>query len=632
MAGGKLTRSAPAVDLTWTRADPARYSRGVTSYTAAETAEAYQRATALLNAGHPRQALALFETIVARQPQFARAHAARGLALAAIGEHEAAVAAVGNAVTLDPQGASPLLIHLGYQFLQSGQPAASLAAFGRMLAEQPGHLAATQGYIMALIGANRFDEALPGLAALLRAAPTVDYLPGVYFHAQLQCCDWGTYESSVAAISTGVRRGQRIDAPHAFLAHSNSPAEQRLCAETYVADRCMPDPPPLLRNGARRPSKLRLAYLSADLRDHAVGQLMAGVFEAHDRARFETYAFSCGPDDDSDLRRRLQRSFDHFIEVGSWSDRNIAMRMVELDIDIAIDLGGHSSGGRTRVLSYRPAPIQMSLLGYPGTLATDYVDYLFADSIVVPTDQRSHYAEHLINLPASFLPTDGAPIKAHVPTRAAAGLPQRGTVYCCFNSAYKISPLMFDIWMRVLESVPGSVLWLRGAASPNGSEIVRRNLSAEAARRGVDPARLVFAPRTPSRADHYARFSLADVFLDTSPYNAHTTAAEALGLAVPVITLKSPAFAGRVAASLLEACGLSELAVDTPSEYARRAIELGRDEVQLGQFKERLRRAATQSALFDPVEYCRNLEAALRMAWARYERGEPAATFDVERA
>jgi len=601
----------------------------------AETLQAYQRANALLQAGRAGEALALFDVIVTRQPKFAKAHAGRGLALAATGANEAAVLAVGNALELDPQGAPSVVLHLGYQFLQTGRPSAAHAAFCRLLIDQPGSLAANQGRIMALISLSRFDEALPALAALQTsgrpsagrpsAMPGIDYLPGMFFHAQLQCCDWSDYDKTAAALTDGVRSKQRVDMPHTYLSYGSLPADQRLCAETFVADRCTADAPPVPRKNPQPPhAKLRIAYLSSDLRDHAVGQLMVGVFEAHDRQRFETYAFSAGQNDASELQGRLRRSFDYFLDVNSWPDRAIAMRMAELEIDVAIDLGGHSSGGRVRALSFRPAPIQMSLLGYPGTLGTSYIDYLLADSIVVPAEQRDHYAEQLIYLPESFLPTNGAPVRSAVPSRGAAGLPESGFVYCCFNAPYKISPRLFDVWMRVLAAVPGSVLWLRDV-----SATVRRNLAEEAARRGIDPGRLVFAARTPSREEHYARFSLADVFLDTSPYNAHTTAAESLSLGVPIVTLEGSAFAGRVAASLAKACGAPELAVHTLSEYEHLAVSLARDANQLAQFKQRLRAASSQAAVFDPVRYCRNLETALRMAWVRHQRGEPAATFEV---
>jgi predicted O-linked N-acetylglucosamine transferase (SPINDLY family) len=399
-----------------------------------------------------------------------------------------------------------------------------------------------------------------------------------------------------------------------------------MCAQIYAADRCTADAPPLPLPAVPPHTRLRVAYLSSDIRDHAVGQLLAGVFEAHDRDRFEIYCFSSGPDDASELRRRLERSFDHFFNVLGWSDRAIAERMKELGIDIAIDLGGHSSGGRTRVLSWRPAPVQISLLGYPGTLATEYIDYMIADAVVVPEADRMHYAEQLIYLPGSFLPTDGAPQMAMVPARTAVGLPADAFVYCCFHAPYKISPRLFDSWMHVLGAVPAGVLWLR-----EGTDTVRRNLQNEATRRGIDPQRLIFAPRAATRAEHVARFSLADVFLDTSPYNAHTTAAEAVGVAVPIVTLRGTTFAGRVAASILEACGMGELAVDTLTDYERLAIDLARNATWLMDLKERLRSAGGRAAFLDPTRYCRHLEDGLGMAWSRYQRNEPPAPLAVVR-
>jgi protein O-GlcNAc transferase len=591
-----------------------------------EILDLYRRANAHLNAGQATEALALFDRVIAARPELAQAHVGRGLALAATGANEQAIVAVVHGVKLDPPGALPVLLHLGYQFQQTGRPGPALTSFDLLLAGQPDNLAATQGRAMALIALGRFDEAAAVLAAVRASGQNFDYLLGVHLHTQLQCCDWSEYEKSVAAISSGVQLRARLDTPHTFLAHSHSPALQRLCAEIYVADRGMPDAPPVLRKPQQGHSRIRIAYLSSDFRDHAVAQLMVGVFEAHDKERFETYAFSTGPNDGSHLNLRIQRSFEHFIEAQSWSDAAIAARMAELEIDVAIDLGGHSAGGRTRVLSFRPAPIQMSLLGYPGTLGASYVDYLIADSVVVPPELRQHYAEQLIYLPDSYLPTEDAAFTAPLPTRAAAGLPDAGTVFCCFNGPYKISPALFSAWMRVLKSVADGILWLR-----DGSDTLRRNLIAEAARRGVDPQRLVFAARTPTRGEHYARFSLADVFLDTTPYNAHTTAAEALALAVPIVTVKGSTFAGRVAASLLQSCGMAELAVDTLAGYESLAIDLGRDSDRRASLKERLRQARSRGTLFDSARYCRHLEAALQEAWSRQQRGEPAATFHVER-
>jgi len=423
-----------------------------------------------------------------------------------------------------------------------------------------------------------------------------------------------------------VRRGERADSPFSFIAHSTSPADQRRCAQIYAADRCSVKAPATRPPLRRERSRLRIAYLSADLRNHAVGQLMAGVFESHDRSRFEMYAFSAGPDDGSEIRRRLVRSVDHFVEVAAMQDGAIAARMAELSVDIAVDLGGHTTGSRTRVLAYRPAPVQVAFLGFPGTLGADFIDYIIADRHVVPASDRIHYTEQVIHLPDTYLPNDFAPTIHSPPTRTEAGLPPSGFVYCCFNAPYKYSPAMFEVWMRILKAVPDSVLWLREA-----SATAIRNLGKEAERRGIAVGRLLYAAKVSKLADHYARLSLADIFLDTHPYNAHTTASDALGAGVPVITLRGNTFCSRVATSLLHAVELGHLSVETPEQYERLAIDLARAPGKLADLKARLGHARSRAPLFDPVRFCRHLESAYLEIWMRHQRGEAPAALSVQR-
>jgi protein O-GlcNAc transferase len=580
---------------------------------------------AALAAGSPL-ALFCYEQALSLQPTLARAHAGRGLALVASGREKEAIDALARAIQLDPHAATPVFIQAGYQMLQLGHPDSARAAFARLLELQPDLRAAQQGRLIALIAMRRYEEAAPELSALRDVAPSTDYLSGVCLHVQLQCCDWTDFDTSSRLIAERVRRGERADTPLTFIVHNESPADQRLCAETYVAHRCSPDAPPIQWPLRRAGSRLRVGYLSSDFRDHAVSQLMAGVFESHNRARFETYAFSTGPNDASDLRRRVERGFDHFLEVAPLSDSEIAARMTECSIDIAIDLGGHSMGGRPRVLAYRPAPVQVGFLGYPGTVGADFIDYLIADPHVIPERDRTHYVEQIIYLPDTYLPTDGPPPMSTPPSRTAAGLPAHGFVYCCFNAPYKISPAIFDVWMRLLNSVPDSVLWLR-----NASATVKNNLAKEAERRGVDSSRLVYAPRTETRAEHFSRLALADVFLDTQPYNAHTTASDALGAGVPVITVRGRTFASRVASSLLEACDLGHLAVKTPSEYEQLALELASAPHTVAALKEHLLRARTSAPLFDTPRFCQHLEAAYLEIWGRHLRGERPSTLWVQR-
>jgi predicted O-linked N-acetylglucosamine transferase (SPINDLY family) len=343
---------------------------------------------------------------------------------------------------------------------------------------------------------------------------------------------------------------------------------------------------------------------------------MVEVFEAHDRTGIETYAFSTGPDDGSPLRRRIENSVEHFLQVAELSDRDIAARMASLAIDIAVDLGGHSSGGRTRVMAFRAAPVQVSFLGYPGTTGAGYVDYLIADERVLPEAQQVHYSEKAVYLPDTCFPTPRR-LEYLLPTRAQAGLPVSGFIFCAFNGPHKISPHMFAVWMRVLKAVPDSVLWLRSAPA-----VVCDNLAQQAERLDVDPGRLVFAERTNTRIEHLARFALADVFLDTYPYGAHTTASEALLTHVPVITLKGSPFASRVAYSLLCACGLEALAVDSVERYEALAVDIGLHPHKALELKQGLQRSRPDNALFAPERFCRQLETAYRQMHERRLKGE----------
>jgi protein O-GlcNAc transferase len=573
--------------------------------------------TAALAAGVPELALQSYERALALQPRLVRAKAGRGLALVNSGRHEEALEALTEAMHMDPAGAAAVFLQAAYHLLQVGQPEQALRAFSRLASLQPQLLAARQGRAVALTTLGRYEEALPELRILRQHAPGSDYLAGVYFHAQLQECDWSDYEHSRRALAEGVRRGERVDTPLGFIVHNESPGDQRLCAQIYAAQRCTAPGGPVRRPPRPAAGRLRVAYLSADLRDHAVGQLVAGVIECHDRMQFETFAFSTSADDGSTLRQRIVHSFEHFIDAAPWTDEAIAARMAELHIDIAVDLTVHSTGGRTGALAFRPAPVQVSFLGYPGTSGTDFIDYIVADRHVIPESERSQYSEQVIYLPDTYLPSDGVPVLGPAVSRAAAGLPESGFVFCCFNAHHKISPALFDVWARLLAQVPGSVLWLRGP-SPSA----RARLGAYLAACQVDPGRLIFAPRTATRAEHYARFALADLFLDTYPYNAHTTASEALGVGVPLVTLHGGSFASRVATSLLEACGLAELATDSVEQYERIALELARTPEALAGLRMRLQRLRQSAPLFNTRRFCRHLEAAYLEAWRRYRDNE----------
>jgi predicted O-linked N-acetylglucosamine transferase (SPINDLY family) len=395
-------------------------------------------------------------------------------------------------------------------------------------------------------------------------------------------------------------------------------------ARVWATQKYPAAPVPLWRGEAYRHDKIRIAYLSADFRTHATALLMAGVFEAHDRSRFEITAISFGADDKSPMRARIEAGFDRFIDVRAVGDADVAKSLREGEIDIAVDLKGYTQEGRPGILAHRPAPIQAQYLGYPGTMAADYYDYLIADPIVIPEEHRPFFSERIAYLPDTYQCNDSKrAIAPRAPRRSEMGLPENGFVFCCFNNNHKILPNMFDTWMRLLRQVDNSVLWLL-----QDNLAVVRNLSREALARGIAPERLVFARRC-MPADHLARQRLADLFLDTLPYNAHTTCSDALWAGLPVLTVQGSCFAGRVAASLLSAHGVHELITHSLEDYEALALKLARDPAALTAIREKVARHRDTHALFDTVRFTRNLEAAYLTMWERHQRGEQPLTFSV---
>jgi protein O-GlcNAc transferase len=409
------------------------------------------------------------------------------------------------------------------------------------------------------------------------------------------------------------------------LGYCDDPALHLLCAKNYVLDRLGAAPQCFRPDAIWRNEKIRVAYLCSDFRLRPLSFLMAELFELHDRARFEVIGVSSGPDDRSDMRSRLAAAFDRFIDVRMTSDYDVARLLNELRIDIAVDLNGHTQYGRLGLLAFRPAPIQVAYLGFPGTTGTDFIDYIIGDTIVLPFDQQPYYTEHIVHLPDCYQVNDRKrTIASRTPTREEFSLPAQGIVFCCFNNNWKITSAMFDVWMRLLKAVRGSVLWL---FRDNGN--AETNLRKEAAARGIDPTRLVFADRLPLQ-DHLARHRSADLFLDTLPYNAHTTASDALWSGLPVVTCRGKAFAGRVAASLLNAIGLSELVTHSLEEYESLALRLATDCSLLNEFRDRLEHNRLRFPLFDSDRFCRHIECAYTTMWELWQRGERPRSFSVE--
>ena len=585
----------------------------------------FGRGNALAGLKRPEEALAAFDSALESTPYDARILNNRGTVLARMSRHEEALDSFSRAIIADPNDADACK-NRGDSLIHLKRPAEALASYDQALGARPGYAEALYGRAHALSELKRDDEAIATYRQLLNIRPDHPYGQGMLMHAKQTACDWRDQERLIAEVTQGVREGRKIVTPLAFLAVSESEQHNAQCARILMSDRFKPSSRPLWSGERYRHDRIRVVYLSADFGAHAVATQIAGVIERHDRSRFEIVAMSYGRNDLSAMRARLERAFERFVDIEGKSDREAASEIRAMETDIVVDLTGLTARSRPGILALRPAGLQAQYLGYAGSLGADYVDYVIADDVVIPEHNRHHYTEKVISLPDTYMPTDGVRTIAVRPSRAEAGLPDKGFVFCAFNNSYKFSPETFDLWMRLLKRVEGSVLWL-----PDVNDAARRNLAREAEVRGIAGARLVFAYYVSSGAAHLARLGLADLFLDTRPYNAHSSASDALWAGVPVLTQPSDTFAGRVGASLLSACGLSELVAEEATSYEAIALRLASDGAEHAALKAKLERNRTASALFDTARLTRHLEAAYAAMYEHHQRGGEPQPFRVMR-
>ncbi|QKO22876.1 glycosyltransferase family 41 protein [Rhodoferax sp. BAB1] len=477
---------------------------------------------------------------------------------------------------------------------------------------------------LALKELKRVDEAMGCLRKAHALDQALDYLLCWKLITQAAECDWSDREREIHELALGLQDGRAFADPLSFIALLDAPKIQRITAERYAKqEHLTPSPPLAPAPGDGR--RLRIGYFSADFRDHPVAQLLVESLELHDRSRFEVFGFSFGAESTSPLGQRIAKAFDRFLDVGEMSDAQVIILARELKLDIAINLGGYTAGQRTNLFAQRVAPIQVNYLGFPGTMGAEYMDYLITDAVASPPGSEPFYTEKLARVPNCFMPHDSQQtISDHTPPRSEFGLPETGFVFCCFNNYYKISPEVFDIWMRLLKGVVGSVLWLS-----DGPAVAKENLRREAAARGVDPVRLVFARRVDAMADHLARYRLADLFLDTLPYNAHTTACDALWAGVPVLTRMGQSFASRVAASLLHAVGLPELVTESAEDYEMLALGLALNPARLRLLRQQLSDKRLTSPLFRTGQLTRDIETLYTTMHQRQVEGAKAENIDA---
>jgi protein O-GlcNAc transferase len=577
----------------------------------------FNRANLLAGTRRYEEAVCGYDAIIANAPRHVDTINNRGNALAALGRSEEALACFEQALSIDANHLNALN-NRGNILQERGRLADALASFEKALAVNPSSIEAlfNRGNTLILLG--QFEDACASLERVLALAPGHAGALNALANARATMCDWSRADALLGAVDDAADGGGIH--PFTLLALDLEPARFLSCTRRHVQEK-LSRPAPLPASPRNAHSRIKIAYLSSDFRDHPVSYLTARLFELHDRAAFEIHAFSFGAGDNSALRARIVAAFEHFHDVRAMSDRAIATLMARHEMDIAVDLNGHTTGARPGILALRPCPIQVGYLGFAGTSGTDFIDYILVDRIVVPIEEQAFYSENLVELPGCFLANDPSRVIAQAPTRADAGLPEAGFVFCCFNNPAKIAAPVFDLWMDILSEVDGSVLWLSQLNAP-----AQINLRARAERRGIDPTRLIFAPRCPKPEDHLARLSLADLFLDTLPYNAHTTAWDALFAGVPVLTCRGRSFPGRVAASLLQAVGLPELITSTSSDYRALAVALAQDRARLDAGRQKLAETRDRAALFDMAGFARNIETAYAMMHARHRNGEAPAS------
>jgi protein O-GlcNAc transferase len=571
-----------------------------------------------------QEALASFDRAIAVKPGHVDAHINRGNVLFDLRQFGAALETFRHALALAPENPNTLT-NQAFLLLDLGRYGDALSSSEQALAADPRHDSAFLVRGHALLKLNRPAEAAASYEQALVVDRDQRFALGAMVMAHRAACNWAQLHDSLPMLEQSIGKGEAVVPPMSLLGLPLGPGLQLECARNFVRQRAARESKPFQHRSRGDGSRIKLAYISGDFREHPVAYLIPELFEKHDRSRFEVLAISYGMDDGSQERRRIIAACDQFHDVYARDDRGAAALINDLEVDIAIDLGGHTENSRLGIVRDRPAPVQVSYLGYTGTTGADFIDYVIADRVALPLDLQAYYSESIVHLPDTFLVSDGARTISTAPRRADEGLPEQGFVFCAFNNSYKISAEVFSIWMRLLGAVEGSVLWLSQM-----NEHAKERLRAAAAGAGVDPARIIYAARKPSAADHLARQRLADLFVDTTGYNAHTTSNDALWAGVPVLTCAGALFPGRVAASLLCAIGLPELVTTSPEEYEALALRLARDSALLQSIRRKLENNRLTHPLFDSDRFRSHIEAAYLSMWDIWQRGEQPRSFTVE--
>ncbi|MEI6758687.1 MAG: tetratricopeptide repeat protein, partial [Chlorobium sp.] len=607
-----------------------RHEEAIESYDKAisinpQYAEAYNnRGNALLELKRYKEAIECYEITLALKSDSPMAYYNLGITLQELKRHEEAIGCFEKAIALKPDYAEAY-DSLGNALHQLKRHEMAVASYEKAIALNPDFAEAYYNLGNTFNELKQHEKVVESFARALELKPDIDFLTGIWLHSRMLICDWKSFDIHVNQIAVKIKLHEKASLPFPLLVLIDSPSLQKEAArifttEKYPANLSLPALPKPLRH-----DKIRIGYYSADFNNHAMAYLMAELFELHDRSKFEFVAFSFGPDKHDEMRKRIESSFERFLDIRTITDKEAVVLARDLEIDIAVDLNGFTKNSRQGIFALRAAPIQVNYLGYPGTMGADYLDYLIADKTIIPKNSREYYTEKIVSLPNSYQVNDSKRIiSGKLFTRKEAGLPESGFIFCCFNNNHKITPHTFDSWMRILGQVEKSVLWLF-EDNPKAAD----NLRKEAIQRGIEAERLIFARRMPLQ-EHLARHRLADLFLDTLPYNAHTTASDALWTGLPVVTCMGESFASRVAASLLNALHLPELITSSQESYEALAIELATNPEKLAQIRRKLAENRLTAPLFDTQLFTRHIEAAYTAMYERYHADLPPWHIDID--
>ncbi|MDD3370613.1 MAG: tetratricopeptide repeat protein [Alphaproteobacteria bacterium] len=566
------------------------------------------------------KAIEIYQKLLAAQPNFPEAYCNLGLIYAGQGKREEAIEAYKKAIEYRPNFLEALN-NLGQVLGEANRLEEATEVYSRAFALRPDFPVAVSNLSVVLRRRGMLEEALKVSEKSFSYNPSDMKLESEIITLRRYACAWKTYEADRRRLLE-IARTTAIVEPFALLNASSSPAEQLACAQNWSSR--IPQDKMFNHSRERQPGRIRIGYLSSDFYRHATAYLIADLLERHDRIQFEVFTYSYGFDDGSEMRQRLIKASDHFVDMFSSDRSKDARRIFDDKIDILVDLKGYTANARPEILAMRPAPVQVNYVGYPGTMGSAFMDYIIADAFVIPAGNQAFFDERLVHIPHCYQPSDSKrQIDPKVFTRSELGLPEWGFVFCCFNNVYKITPEIFNVWMRLLNKVPGSVLWLLTKDAG-----VKDTLRREAVERGVAAERLVFAEGLDLPL-HLARQRTADLFLDTLPVCAHTTANDALWAGLPLLTCVGESFVGRVAGSLLNALGVPELITTSLEEYEARALELAQNPHKLAEIKNKVANRKKTSALFNMDIYTRCIEKAYAHMFDMNQAGKQPEAFQV---